>query len=114
MRIEALQAEMRQAIGIAEQKKSRVDEAALLRIWFGKLEDVEAAEMHRDLTTEQAAFQLKRNQQTVARMCARGELDGAYRTNGGTGEWRIPQTTIEAYRFQRQNHGDTPKLWEKA
>ena len=85
-----------------------------MRVWFGKLEDVDGAETHRDLTTEVVAFQLSLTSTTIQRMCTRGELDDAYRTHGETGEWRIPQTSVDAWRASKQHPKRSKRLWNKA
>lgn len=48
------------------------------------------------MDTAEAAHVLGREAVTVARMCGRGEFEGAHKTSGATGEWRIPAKSVYA------------------
>lgn len=55
-----------------------------------------------DLTTADAAIKLRTTPPTICKMCANGELRGAYRlTSKPQSPWRIPPEAIEEHRRRK-------------
>lgn len=113
MTLEEARTQIHAALELASREHATARKSAVLEWVMGILDDVDGAEMRHDLSTDAAAFQLSLTPTHVARLCARDALPGAYRTNGDTGEWRIPWQGVEAYRYERQHHKQSNKLWER-
>lgn len=113
MTLEEARTQLRAALKLAIREDATVKKPAVLKWVLGILDDVDGAEMRHDLTTDETAFQLSLTPTHVARLCGKGALPGAYRTNGNTGEWRIPWQGVEAYRYERQHHKQAKRLWER-
>ena len=83
---------------------AHVEAAVLLEDVIAMVEQVDGADIarHRDLTTREAAELLGLDShRTVERYCRAGALLGAFKTSGDNGDWRIPQTAIDAFRRGR-------------
>lgn len=105
-------ADLEQRAHDADAMKSSAPVGATLRWVVRQLRELGGADLpDRMLTTEGAARILGvKSPRTVERWCREGRFDGAYRTSGDTGQWRLPSRSV--YSGARQPKRTTPKLLE--
>lgn len=89
----------------AERTGATAPMAAVYDVVIEELEKLQG-DTPDDLSTSEVAELLGMNPQTVARKAAEGIFQGAWKTSGVSGDWRIPRAAVSAYR--RGEPGATP------
>lgn len=63
-------------------------------------------------TTAEVAQMERVSAYTIMQACREGQMPGAYRTRGNTGQWRIPGSAVLAYRDRNKVHTVDPERIE--
>ena len=109
MTLEELTAQLREEEQRAEDEDATVKLAPVLRRLVGYLDLVDGQGMPPTMADcNTAAFRLGVTPTTVARWAKAGRFDGAVKTSGKAGEWRIPLASVTLVRAQPKT---TKKLW---
>ena len=83
--------------GEAEQIEASAPVAKIYAQVLGELRGLEAGDIpDRMMSTEEASRLLGIGRAAVAKRCACGELEGAQKTSGKRGRWRIPARSVYA------------------
>lgn len=78
----------------AKQLEARADLAAVYGIVIAELEQLDVLGPDRMLTVQEVAELEGVAATTVRRRCQAGQYEGAEKTSGDTGDWRIPASAL--------------------
>ena len=115
MRLTELVEEYERRKVVGARHDSRAPVAKVYACVLDELRSLDGSDAeHRLMTTAEAATVLAVCPKTVARWASSGVLEGAYKTSGESGEWRIPATSV--YGMGRDQKGledpQPSRLWE--
>lgn len=89
--------------------------APAAKVYDEVLEDIRrldgTPETGRMVDTAEAARLLSLCSTTIRRKCAAGEIEGAVKTSGATGDWRMPIASIYRMMGRRAEATTAPRLW---
>jgi len=94
MRLDELLETYRRRRGEAKQLQSRGALAEMYEVVIAELEKLDVLGPDRMLTAAEVAELEGVGETTIRRRCKAGQYDGAEKTSGDTGEWRIPTSAI--------------------